>query len=83
MDIKEVLLLCFANSIITALANKSANSKIKQNLQLAEELHKPVIRNFKKRTVYFGFKDNIQGADLADMLLISKFNNGTRFLLCH
>ena len=25
-----------------------ANNKIKQNLQLAEELHKPIIRNFKK-----------------------------------
>ena len=27
------------------------------------------------------FKDNIWGADLADMLLISKVNKGTRFLL--
>ena len=36
-----------------------ANNEIKQNLQLAEELHKPIIRNFKKRTVYSGFKDNI------------------------
>ena len=44
-----------------------ANNKIKQNLQLAEELHKPIIRNFKKRAVYFGFKDNIWGVDLADM----------------
>ena len=25
-----------------------ANNEIKQNLQLAEELHKPIIRNFKK-----------------------------------
>ena len=66
------------------------NNKIKQiqhplNLathQLAEELHKPIIRNFKKRTVCFGFKDNILGADLADMQLISKFNQGFRFLLC-
>ena len=33
-------------------------------------------------TVYFGFKDNIWGADLADMELISKFNKGLRFLLC-
>ena len=32
-----------------------ANNVIKQNLQLAEELHKPVIRNFKKRTVYSEF----------------------------
>ena len=71
-----------------SLADKSAagsgvaNNRIKQNLQLAKELHKPIIRNFKKRTVYSGFKDNIWGADLADMQLISKFNKGTRFLLC-
>ena len=32
--------------------------------------------------VYSGFKDNIWEADLADMQLISKFNNGFRFLLC-
>ena len=50
--------------------------------KLAEEYHKPIIRNFKKRTVYSGFKDNIWGADLADMQLISKFNKGFRFLLC-
>ena len=53
-----------------------------QNKQMAEELHKPIIRNLKKRTVYSGFKDNISGADLADMQLISKFNKGFRFLLC-
>ena len=29
------------------------------NEQLAEQLHKPISRNFKKRTVYSGFKDNI------------------------
>ena len=32
--------------------------------------------------VYLGFKDNIWGADLANMQLISKFNKGFRFLLC-
>ena len=59
---------------VAMLANKSAASnEIKQNLQLAEELHKPIVRNFEKRTVYSGFKDNIRGADLADMQLISKF----------
>ena len=58
-----------------------ANNEIKQNFQLAKELHKPIIRNFKKRTVYSGFKDNIWGADLADMQLISNFNKGFRFLL--
>ena len=38
-----------------------------QNEQLAEELHKPIIKRYKKRRVYFSFKDNIWGADLADM----------------
>ena len=59
-----------------------ANNEIKQNLQLAEKLHKLIIRKFKKRKVYSGFKDNIWGANLADMQLISKFNKGFRFLLC-
>ena len=40
-----------------------AYNEIKQSLQLAEELHKPIIRNFKKRTVYSGFTDNIWGID--------------------
>ena len=66
----------------TSTGSGVANNKIKQNLQLTEELHKPIIRNLKKRTVYSGFKDNIWGADLADMQLISKFNKGFRFLLC-
>ena len=53
-----------------------------QKEQLAEELHKSIIRKFKKRKVYLAFQDNILGADLADMQLISKFNKGFRFLLC-
>ena len=61
--------------------NNNNNNEIKQNLQLAEELHKPIIRKFKKRKVYSGFQDNIWGADLADMQLVSKFNKGFRFLL--
>ena len=50
--------------------------------QLAEELLKPIIRKFKKRTVCSRFKDNIWGADSADTQLISNFNKGFRFLLC-
>ena len=53
-----------------------------QNQQLVNELHKPVIRKFKKRKVYSSFQGNIWGADLADKPLISKFNKGIRFLLC-
>ena len=58
------------------------NNEIKQNQQLAEELHKPIIRKFKKGRVYSSFKDNIWGADLANIQLISKFDIGIRFLLC-
>ena len=53
-----------------------------KNEQLAEELHKPIIKIFEKRKVYSSFKDNIWGANLADMQLTSKFNKGFRFLLC-
>ena len=53
-----------------------------QNEQLAEELHKPIIRKFYKRKVYSAFKDNISGADLADMQLICKFNKEFRILIC-
>ena len=52
------------------------------NQQLADELHKPIIKKFKRRKVYSSFEDNIWGADLADMQLISKFNKGIRFFLC-
>ena len=51
------------------------NVKVKNNEQLAEELHKLIIRKFNKGTVYSEFKDNIWGADLADMQLISKFKD--------
>ena len=45
-----------------SLADKSASGeavKSISNQQLANELHKPVIRKFRKRTVYSSFKDNI------------------------
>ena len=54
----------------------------KENIQLADELHEPIIRKFKKRKVYSSFRDNIWGADLADMQLLSKFDKAFRFLLC-
>ena len=53
-----------------------------QNQQLVEELHKPIIRTFRKRRVYSSFKDNIWDVDLEDIQLISNFNKGLRFLLC-
>ena len=55
---------------------------IPENKQLANELHKPIIRKFEKRKVYSTFKDNIWVVDLVDMQLLSKYNKGIRFLLC-
>ena len=53
------------------LKGSGVNIPLEFNEQLAKELCKPITRNFKKRTVYSGFKDNIWRADLADMQLIS------------
>ena len=57
------------------------NKEVTQNEQLAKELHKSIIRNFEKRTVYSGFKDNIWGADLPDMQSLSKYNKRIKYLL--
>ena len=52
------------------------------NIELSEELHKPIIRTFNKRKVHSSFIDNIWGPDIGDMELLSKFNREIRFLLC-
>ena len=51
------------------------------NYQLANELHKP-IRKFWKRKVYSSFRDNIWGVDLVNMQSLSKYNKGIKYLLC-
>ena len=63
---------------------KSSGSSItnEPNYQLADELHKPIIRKFKKRKVYSSFRDNIWEVDLADMQSLSKYNKGIKYLLC-
>ena len=58
------------------------NKPLEFNEQLANKLHKPITRSFKKRTVFSRFKDNVWGVDLADIQLIGKFNKGFTFLFC-
>ena len=83
MDMKEGSLLWFISFLIKSLKVVVLIYHIPEfNEQLAKELQKPIIKNLKKRKVYSWFKDNIWGADLADMKLISKFNKAFRFLLC-
>ena len=64
------------------LSSASQLAGNKENIQLADELHKPIIRKFQKRKVHLSFRDNIWDVDLADMQLLSKFNRGFRFVLC-
>ena len=52
------------------------------NYQLANELRKQIIRNFKRRKVYSSFRNDICGVDLADMQSLSKYNKGNKYLLC-
>ena len=82
MDIKRAL----APIVYIFFDKETSDSGIEnENMsdhQLAEELHKQIIRKFKKRKVYSFFIDNICGVDLADIESISKFDKGNRFLLC-
>ena len=72
-DKKSTLLTKKSASGSAAKSEISANQR---PLDLAEEIHKPIIRNFKKSKVYSSFKDNIWCAGLPDIQLISKFNKG-------
>ena len=63
----------------TSRANEM--SKV-NNVKLADELHKSVIKKFSKHKVYSLFKDNIWGVDLAVMQLLSRQNKGIKYLLC-
>ena len=62
--------------------SKGSGVTNESNYQLANELHKPIIKKFKKRKVYSSFEDNIWEVDLADMKSPSKFNKGIKYLLC-
>ena len=78
---------CWLASVIYKFSDKktSVGAIRKENVsnkELAEELHKPIIKNFKTRKLQPPFKDNIWGTDLADKQLTSKFNKGFRFLSC-
>ena len=62
---------------VSGIKNENISDK-----RLAEILHKPIIRKFKKRKLRSPFMENIWDADLAYMQLASKFNTGICFLLC-
>ena len=77
MDTKEDQLQWF-----TRFDKKSSGSGVatKPNYQLANELHRQIIRKFKRRAIYSYFRDNIWFVDLADIQSLSKYNKEIRYL---
>ena len=61
---------------------KSRGSSVdaEPNHQFANELHRQIIRKFKRRKVYSSFRDNIWGVDLADMQSLGKYNKAIKYL---
>ena len=56
--------------------------KASVNEGIAQELHKSVIKKFKRRKVYARFKGNIWAGDLAEMGSLSSKKQGVEYLLC-
>ena len=58
-----------ASMVYKFFDEKSSGSGVttEPNYQLANGLHRQIIRKFKRRKVYSSFRDNIWGVDLADM----------------
>ena len=73
-----------ASMVYKFFDKKSSGSGITNglNYQLANELHKPIIKKNKKRKVYSSFRENVWGVDLADMQSLIKYNKGVKYLLC-
>ena len=69
-------------SMVYKFFDKKTESGVGVKEQLAEELHKPVIKKFKRRKVYAKFDENIWAADLAEMETLSSKNKNVKYLLC-
>ena len=73
-----------ASMVYTFFDKKSRGSGVatEPNYQLANELHKQIIRKFKRQKVYSSFRQNIWGVDSGDMQSMSKYIRGITYLLC-
>jgi len=54
---------------------------LKWTNELAEELHKPVVKKFRKRKVYVNGINEIWAGDLIEMQAFSNYNDGVKYLL--
>ena len=68
-------------SMVYKFFGKRTGSRISVTEQLAEELHKPVIKKFKLRKVYARLKDDIWAADLPEMESLSSKNKNVKYFL--
>ena len=69
-------------SMVYTFCDKKTWSGMRVNEELADELHKTLIKKIKRRKVYKRFKDNIWAADLADMESLPTKNKSAKYLLC-
>ena len=72
-------------SMVYNFFDKKSNESVvaaEPNYHLANELHKQIIRKFKREKFYSSFRDNIWGVDLADIQSLSKYDKGIKYLLC-
>ena len=69
-------------SMVYKFFDKKTVSGVSVNEQVAEELHKPVTKKFKRRKFYARFKDNFWVADLSEMESLSSKNEDPKYLLC-
>ena len=69
-------------SMVYKFFDKKTESGVGVKEQLAEELHKPVIKKFKRRKVFAKFNENIWAANLAEMETLSSQNKNVKYLLC-
>ena len=63
-----------------AIATSKVGASV--NEESAQELHKRVIKKFRRRKVYARSRENIWAADLAGMESLSSFNCLIKYLLC-
>ena len=73
----------YQTKIWTWYADKKRESALSSDWsqQLADELHKPITRNFSKRKVISNGIDEIWAADLVEMQKCSRWSKGIKYLL--
>ena len=50
--------------MVYKFSDKRSSIKPKPNYQLTNELHRQIIRKFRKRKVHLFFRDNVWGVDM-------------------